>query len=150
MILERGILSLNQKPFCLPSHIKWKLLDISAPVTCTDSVLALLSSNIFIVSSDTGCLGFCTGICWFLQQCKLSGRYEIQLFLFQLKNTSWKERSEFPRHSWGEGFHTVTIFGDTHTLSVHVPQSVLIRIVATLFFYWYTFAFDFILTEVIV
>lgn len=89
-------------------------------------------------------------VSWFLQQCKLSGRYEIQLFLFQLKNISWKEGSEFPRLSWEERFHTVTIFGDTHTLFVHVPQSVLIRIVAAFSFYWYTFAFGFILTGVIV
>lgn len=132
------------------SMCNWKLLDISAPVICTDSVLALPSSNIFTLSSGIGCLGFCTGRCWFLQQCKLSGRYEIQLFLFQLKNISWKEGSEFPRLSWEERFHTVTIFGDTHTLFVHVPQSVLIRIVAAFSFYWYIFAFGFILTEVIV
>lgn len=127
-----------------------KLLDISAPVICTDSVLALLSSNIFTLSSDIGCLDFCKGICWFLQQCKLSGRYEIQLFLFQLKNTSWKAGSEYPRLSWKKEFHTVTIFGETLTLFVHVPQSVLIHIVAIFSFYLYTFTFDFILTEVIV
>lgn len=118
----KEILSLNQKPFCQPSEppmCNWKPLAIPASIICSSGTFRYWAAFFF-----------CTGICWVFQQYALTGRYEIQLFLFWLKNNSRKERSEFPRLCWDKRFHTITSLGDTRTIFVHVPHSVLIRIVA--------------------
>lgn len=102
VMLERGILSLNQEPFCPPSAppIYWTPLAIPTSVTCVVKTLAPSDIGLF-VSLYRHLLVFpAMHIDWEIWNTTAS---------ILIKDNSWKEGSEFPRLCWD----VITIFGDT-------------------------------------